>query len=560
MLSLSKNVECRFAVHVPFLINDNDYHLVKEQVHNDDGTITPNLRIITNYERPFYVTKKAFQNHNDKKEYEDIDKVITFRSVQNKLRDNVAKALGKGYSRDNIRRLSSSPYLYGTDLISTSYIKNEYNKACKLSTEFSIATLDIEFDVVSEKKQINLITVVFNDTQNKCFRVQTCILNHLVKGLIDVEGRVFNAINKYIPTYVSKHDIKFELIQCETEIELITNSFIKLHEWKSDILAIWNIDYDIPRILEACARAKVDPKDIFSDPNIPKELRFFEYKVGQKKKVTASGKEDPIKPANQWHTVYCPSSFYLLDAMCVYRQIRSAGQEEKSYSLNSILDKELGIRKLDFKEAEKYIKLRWHQFMQTSYPIEYIVYNMFDCISMLELDLKTKDLAFTFNLFAGITDFSRFKSQPKKLNDAFSFYVYDNYQKVFGTTSSEMSNGFDDDTMDLDEWILALSAHLTFDNGLKCIKELPDSNTSIRIAVADLDIEGAYPSGQECYNMSKETTKKELTSITGISSSIYRMQNINLACGLTNAIEYTTTMFNFPTMSNLLKEYNSSKL
>jgi len=59
-----------------------------------------------------------------------------------------------------------------------------------------------------------------------------------------------------------------------------------------------------------------------------------------KKKVTASGQVKPINPALQWHTLILTASFYVIDAMCVYRQLRMAAQEEPS-NLNYILQKEL---------------------------------------------------------------------------------------------------------------------------------------------------------------------------------------------------------------------------
>lgn len=60
--------ECRFATHVPGKhYNDLDIHVVKEQVHLSDNTIKPNIRIIKNYPRPFWVTKPTFRNHKEKK-------------------------------------------------------------------------------------------------------------------------------------------------------------------------------------------------------------------------------------------------------------------------------------------------------------------------------------------------------------------------------------------------------------------------------------------------------------------------------------------------------------
>ncbi len=56
--------------------------------------------------------------------------------------------------------------------------------------------------------------------------------------------------------------------------------------------------------------------------------------------------------------------------------------------------------------------------------------------------------------------------------------------------------------------------------------------------------------------MSKETTKKEICKIVDINEYTARLENINLSGGVTNAAEYCQTMFNFPTLPELLENFN----
>ena len=65
------------------------------------------------------------------------------------------------------------------------------------------------------------------------------------------------------------------------------------------------------------------------------------------------------------------------------------------------------------------------------------------------------------------------------------------------------------------------------------------------------------PSNQIVFNVSKETTKKEICKIVNVNEYTARMQSINLSGGGTNAIEFCATMFNFPQLSDLLKSMNS---
>ena len=50
--------ECRFAIHIPSKTPDEpDYHLVKEQCHYEDGTQGPNVTLVKDFKRPFYITR-----------------------------------------------------------------------------------------------------------------------------------------------------------------------------------------------------------------------------------------------------------------------------------------------------------------------------------------------------------------------------------------------------------------------------------------------------------------------------------------------------------------------
>ncbi len=70
-----------------------------------------------------------------------------------------------------------------------------------------------------------------------------------------------------------------------------------------------------------------------------------------------------------------------------------------------------------------------------------------------------------------------------------------------------------------------------------------------------LDVAAAYPNNECVYNISKETTKREICEIEGILEETYRAQGINLSGGRTNATEYCQTMFGLPHMDKMLAHY-----
>jgi hypothetical protein len=314
------------------------------------------------------------------------------------------------------------------------------------------------------------------------------------------------------------------------------------------------------KILAMCQRERVDPADLMCDPSIPKGSRFFKFKVGAANKKMVSGRMHIFKPSQQWHTVQAPAKFQWVDAMCAYRQIRTGNPEEPSYSLDYMLKKWLKITKLKFPELEsagvpEVVNARWHEIMQRDFPLHYVVYNRFDCISMELLDEKILDMQFQLPLFSATTDLDRFNSQPRKIVNELSWFV-EQRGKIMGSTGSDMVHEHDEDVISGNGLIVMLPSHLVVDNGLRIIEENPEQSTNIRIWTADLDVSAAYPTNGQVLNVSKETTSKELISIDGIDEHTKRMMTINFSGGRTNAVEFATVMYRLPTLPQLTVEWD----
>lgn len=555
--------EVRFAVHIPKTESRDDMHYVKKQITYTDGTIEPKTILVKDFNRPIWVTKPSFRNHKSKKEFEYRDKLLQQSCSQSDINKTIAGLIGQPYLVNKPTEIKNSPYVYGYDVTSTSLIKyktlskNEY-----VQSPYTISAFDIETN--PETNEIIIATIVFGN------KIYTTILNKFVANIANLNDRIKKAIDLYLPAY-SDHDITIKVFN--SEVGLISDIFKVANEWSPDFMSIWNMDFDIPKILDMLKVNNINPIDVICDTKVPRKYRVCRYKQGIKKRITASGTVKPVNPSLQWHSLLSTTSFYVIDAMCVYRQLRMAKQEEPSYSLDSILKKELNTQKLKFKEADEYSGLKWHLFMQANYPVEYIVYNMYDCLSMLELDAKIKDLTSALPSFAGITDFSRFNSNPKKIVDALFLFGL-NKGRVIGTVSkpsnnlnvpddddinlSDSTDEEDDDldpskynTLDLKGWIQLLPQNLLVHDGLKCLEEYPDVVTNIRGMVCDQDASSAYPSCTQVANVSKETCINELISVTGIKESTFREMNLSVCLGNANMVEYFTTMFDMPAFSEL---------
>lgn len=557
--------ETRFAWHLPKTDYREDYHYVKEQVTYSDGTMEPRAFFIKDYKRNVYVTGNAYRNHKDKKEFEDKDKLISRKTTESDLARTTAGLLGKPHLANNVAALKEEPYLYGYDIPSTSFIKyTSLKKNDFVQSPYSVAVLDIETN--PKTNEPIMITVTFRG------KAHCSVIKSFLNRVNDPYRKVKTAIEHYLPKY---KDIDYTLDICDDIVDGLKSAFKTANEWAPDFLAVWNVDFDMSRILETLKARNINPVDVICDQTVPRKLRVCRYKRGMTKKVTASGVVKPVNPSLQWHTLICTSTFYVIDAMCVYRQLRMAKAEEPSYSLNAILEKELGTRKLTFEQADKYQGLEWHLFMQANYPVEYIVYNLYDCLGVEELDAKTKDLASSMPSFAGITEFMKFNSQARKLTDALFLFGIER-GRVIGTACPPAQDDINEELIDVDDdeedddeeatgkldpskfktlplkgWIQLLPQNRLIPNGLRCLSDYPEVRTSFRGITCDFDARSSYPSCTQAGNVSKETCVNEVIKIEGLTEDKFRELNLSVCLGNANMIEYFTDMFGMPSLEEI---------
>ena len=543
--------ECRFSVFCQSKDTNDDIHLVKEIAHYEDGTREPKVRLIKNYQRTFGVTKKGMQNHKEKKEREFLSNLNLYKSTQSNLLQSASRALGQPWFRGTMRELQNSPYLYGTDISSTALIKQYYlDKFPDLKSPYSVAVIDTETSMVDG-------TIIMASLTYKG-RAFQAIRKDFVQGYPHADLQVKElALSVYLKELLEKRKVNLEVILVDEEIDIVKTVMAKAHEWKPDFLTVWNILFDMEKIQNACKRANVKIEDVMCDPSVPEEYRFFKFDIGPGQKTTSSGVVHNFKPAQRWHTVYCPSSFYWIDAMCAYRHVRQGSQEEPNYKLDNILFKVLGIRKLNFTQADHITnKTQWHTFMQSKYPLEYCVYNLFDSIGIELLDEKTTDLQIKLALFSGCSDFSKFNSQPRRKCDNYHGYLLkQDPPSMIATTGSNMVHEFDKLTWGLDDWIVMLQPHPVIDNGLCIIKEDPTLRTNIRVGTSDLDVRASYPIGESSANVGKETNVREFVDIPGVDKKLIRMNFINFSSGHVNALEFCHEIHSMPNIDEWLEVY-----
>ena len=565
-----KGFECKHAFYMPSNNGQDDLLLVKEVVHLKDDKHVTNIRLLTNFERDLYVTKTAFRNHKDKKEWEKIERLQKFKTTQIKLQETVARLLNLPRDR-NMRQYGRNQYLYGTDISLPALIKGMYKRRYDLFTKNTVAVFDIETDVsVSEnikEQPILMASISFKD--KAVLAVRECFF----KGIINPEEKINAAIQYYLSNMdgqdkkgnpikrnlIEERNLKVIVHLVDTESDVIKACFKYAHEWQPDIMAVWNLDFDVPHVLRRMELEGVNPADVFCDHSVPKKFRQVLYREGARKQVTNNGTNKALLPAEQWHTVNTMSGFYFIDAMALYKRIRMAKGNEDSYALDAVLDKHLGMRKLKFKEADHLIEngstgLAWHEFMQARYKAEYCVYNLFDCISVELLDEKNQDMAMMLSILCGISDYADFRSTPKRTCDDMHFFCLDKGH-VIAASPDDMKDDNDEHVVGMNGWIVTLPSYMVIDNGIRILEDFLDLPTQIRAHVADLDVAAAYPNGEIILNISKETTYRELCRIKGVTEEVQRKTGINITGGKTNAVEFCMEIHQLPSFRELLEIY-----
>ena len=338
MESKHKVTQCLFVKHLPKGSDHKDTHFIVLKHVKEDDTFTKELKILENYQRPVWVTKPIHRKYKHKKEYEHEDRLDKIKTTQSDMPYAVCRALGKETSNYNIRNIKDSPYIYGMDVPSTAFIKEIYDiKSDNYFRAFDILNLDIEFDVTGKYNDVSIVTLSMPGLRH------TFALRRLYKNIGNDEY-VINKIKtmslELLPDSEAKKICKvYNVTLYNNDLDLLKAVFKMVHELSPDIATFHNIVYDISRITERLEFWNVKPEDLFSDPSVPENQRYFIFKKAKTSKEK-KGKKYSIPIEEQWTTVDFPAKFMLMDNMTTYDAIRQGGGKVVGgYGLDNLLKK-----------------------------------------------------------------------------------------------------------------------------------------------------------------------------------------------------------------------------
>jgi hypothetical protein len=503
-----------------------DAVVVKEHVHHPDGRVEPKLSVIRNPQRKFMVTKKANQTHQDKKEAAPIKELDIFTVENNKLEVELFRVLNGYYPRGraNLRDLCNSPYVYGADIAIETLIKQRYQADFKAANgnaaPVTTGFLDTETSVLAgDYKQLTIISVTHETQVYTAIRRQNFFyfddagkrhegdlegFDAFAKGILQPAlDEVF--ARKEFAKHQKRNNFTYEFFVGETSLDLLKWIFSKMHGNKTDFVGVWNLDYDINVLLQTFKEAKLDPCEVMCPPELPKEYRFLKYDHDDKK-------VDHI--TKKWHWLHCTAYYQMYDAMCLYSTLRTVIGKEVSYALDHILKKNGVGGKLYFKDLPDLGHLSgtdWHRFMQSRMAYHYIVYNMWDVISIQLMEYKNQDVQSMF-LLSGVSSLAKYTRQTRKAADTL-YFDWLARGRVLASPGKEMVSQYDHLIPKVGGAVLR-PERMDY-NGLYALVDKPNLRTMLHCFVNDVDFSAMYPTVTMASNISKETKRSTILAVLG---------------------------------------------
>lgn len=548
-----------FANYSKSLTNKtDDLLLIKEHVYYEDGSIVPEIKFVKNYQRPFWITKKEYRNHEQKKEQELISKLDIHYSNQAKLPFDIQKALGEqSYGYVGLRDVNNSPYVYGTDILPQVLIAKKYKDTYPdTSSPFTLAGMDLETDVFENFGSTNMASYVYGKKANIAI-----VRNFFGKNIDEnkIRKEIVEKSDVYIGEHLKSFDMEVNVIFVDKPHEIIIELMRIAHQDKPDFIGFWNIGFDMKKMIEEFNKVGIDPGLVFSDPKVPKEFKTFSWYEDPPYHISEEGEKKMKHMSEKWHKATTMSSFRFIDLLPIDRVIRARDPFRPSYSLEEVAKAEAGVGKLNFKEADGLSRIEWHRFMQSKYKVEYCVYNIFDSLLLLIKDRANSDVARAIRGILKYSDPNNLLKNPNRLMDNIYF---DRLTKgyVLGSTGSSMKIGLDDLTPSKKGWICVLPSVLTYNIGSYLINEHPNWQTNITPHCADGDLKSAYPTGETCLNISKSTTAIEVCGIQGLTTYQVKAIGINFVGMSSCPVEIAKHTHNFPGFMDMLKLYKEKKI
>lgn len=522
-------------------------YIVKEKIHVQDeqGNVTweDHLRFFDNPTRCYWLTKPAARNHKYKKELEQLENLDQYTCLDSELETSLKRNLDIWNPRAGLRSIcNQSPYIYGADIDTGVLIRGRYKqKAGCLLPKLTKGSLDIEAEVTGDKR-INVITFI-HETE-----MYTAVLAEYMYKVDDTGQRVpasyddlIEVIERLNGPEFKEDGYTYQVHIAPTELNLIKWIFKQIHRCKTDFIGIWNIDYDIPRIMDRIVQCGGNLADILCHPDVPRKYRRpYYFHDGHKVE----------HPVDKWHWCYFPGYSQFVDRMCLYGRIRKAKGKESTYSLDYIATKVSGKGKL--KTTTK--KITNHAYEQKYNFLPYVAYNQIDSKREQDIEVETND----YDALLGLTDVSLLSDFNKQMVMAknSAYFYQKNKGRIIASVGNKVYTPFDKELTLVGGTVLPPNKGLA--TGIAVLKENPYLSTQVTIATSDLDVASEYPSVCIVFNIAKETKLATALRIEGRPTNQIEPYFSNVSSPRENAVWICSHYYNLPDYQTMLDIFDQA--
>lgn len=482
----------------------NNTIIVKEKYVTIDKETSEVLKVedkfkyIDNPKRTIYVTKPQYRTHKYKRDVEDLnklDKIVVedqYLLMELKKLFNIPK-----YPMSSIREICNSPYIYHADISMQALIRARYQTTQKHSIiPLRIGSLDIETNV-DGSDVINCITFIAEKNVYTAALEGNMVKEDPTTGKQKkiTKNDILKLIPEKIQTYIDQYGFNINFVVAKNELQLLKWIFEQIHREKVDFITIWNIAFDIPKIIDRIKHYSFAPEAFFCHPDIKKDLWYCHFSEDKQKKAHIS---------EYWHWFHCTHYSQFIDAMLLYARVRKTESKEPSYTLDAISTKVLGVGKLKFSEGS-------HFEMQKYRFDEYVVYNMVDAMLLMMMEWKNHDIMQMIQL-TGSSPYPDFSKQTVMLKNIYYKFCLER-GKAFASVGKDIVGPYDNRF--IKKGGAVLKASLVEDIGLNNLIERPDYESMIVPVAADLDYKAYYPSTESMYALAKENKILTVVKLEG---------------------------------------------
>ena len=296
----------------------------------------------------------------------------------------------------NKEDVMSSPYVLGIDVrIETFYFaqfKLEYGNEKQKTPHIAFADIETEIKYAPYtgiappgEVPISLITII-DAMYMKSYTLALYFKDYAGidefwtdEGLKDFQKDLSESFDS---TY---GEIEYNVMLFDNELELLRAFWNTVKVIDPDFLEFWNMPFDMGNIINRSMKLGVDPGELAWDETTY-DMSWCTFQEDTNKIIH-----------KRKHKVSLPVKSLIVDQMCFYAVIRSAGSKIPDFKLNTIANIELGDKKVEYAEDYGWIG----DFPYKNYRL-FVKYNIKDVLLQLGIENKTHD---TNDVYGRMYDF-----------------------------------------------------------------------------------------------------------------------------------------------------------